>query len=139
MEADRRLAPLIGDWDGTEELFATEWASAGGARGALSVSPIPGGVVVDYVVLRPGEDAFVAHGVLSGEGWWWFDSFGSTPTEPGTAGWQDDLLVLERRSERGRNVMGIAVSGDRLEVRVAFAGPDEAELRPVSSGAYRRR
>lgn len=138
MEIDRRLTELVGDWSGVEQVSATSWTTAGEARGALSIAPGPGGIILDYVQQREGADPFVAHGVLSGQGWWWFDSLGFEPTTPGIGGWQDDMLVLERSSERGRNVMGLMVRDGSLHVHIATAAPGES-LAPLSSGVYAKR
>ncbi|MDQ4214922.1 hypothetical protein [Microbacterium capsulatum] len=138
MAPDRRLIALLGDWTGTEELFATGWTEAGSARGALTVEPGPDGILLDYVEQREGADPLVAHGVIAGTGFWWFDTYGFTPAAPGTALWEDDALVLDRRSERGRTVMRLRADGDGLALELDTAVPADADPIPLVRGTYTR-
>lgn len=128
---------VFGDWAGEEEVFATDWTPAGRARAELRISPAPGeGLIVDYTETR--EDAsMTGHGVVRGDRWWWFDSYGFVPTAPGTAAWIDGELILERSSERGRNVMVLASDGETLTMRLSAASRD-GELQPLVSGIHRR-
>ncbi|WP_217184955.1 hypothetical protein [Streptomyces sp. AC495_CC817] len=137
MTPDRRLANLLGDWSGSEELFATAWTGAGAARGTLTVEPGPDGIVIDYVELRD-DGHLLAHAVVSGGGFWWFDSHGFVPSSPGTAEWVDDALVLDRSSERGRTVMRLRPDAGRLAVELDTAVPADAELAPLMRATYER-
>ncbi|UXW85761.1 hypothetical protein NFX31_16390 [Microbacterium azadirachtae] len=140
MAPDSRLMALLGDWTGTEELFPTAWTEAGTARGALSVEPGPAGVLLDYVEARDGAEGapLVAHAVVAGEGFWWFDTYGFTPQAPGSAEWVDEALVLDRRSDRGRTVMRLRADGDRLTVELDSAVPADAAPAPLMRGVYTR-
>ncbi|MFJ4167689.1 hypothetical protein ACIPY5_19225 [Microbacterium sp. NPDC089698] len=140
MAPDPRLRELLGDWTGTEELFPTAWTAAGSARGALSVEPGPDGILLDYVESREGAEGapLVAHAVVAGTGFWWFDTYGFTPTAPGSATWEGDALVLERRSDRGRTVTRLRVDGDRLAFELDTAVPADAEPSPLVRGVYTR-
>ena len=140
MAPDSRLMALLGDWTGTEELFPTAWTEAGTARGALSVDPGPDGILLDYVESRDGAQGvpLVAHAVVAGTGFWWFDTYGFTPAAPGSAEWIDENLVLERRSDRGRTVMRLRADGDRLAVELDSAVPADAALAPLMRGVYTR-
>ena len=140
MAPDPRLRRLLGDWTGTEELFPTEWTAAGSARGALSVEPGPDGILLDYVESRDGADGapLVAHAVVAGAGFWWFDTYGFTPEAPGTATWEGDALVLDRRSDRGRTVTRLRADGDRLSLELGTAVPADAEPAPLVRGVYTR-
>jgi hypothetical protein len=105
----------------------------------LSIAEGPaGGLLLDYVERREGL-TMTGHGVLSGRRWWWFDSYGFSPDAPGTADWRDGELVLERRSERGRNVTVLRAVGDRLEQRIDTAVPADGPLLPLLRGTYARR
>lgn len=136
MESDERTASLIGRWSGAEEVFATAWTAGGAAHAELTIVPGPGGLVLDYRETR-ADGAMSGHGVVSGDGWWWFDSYGFVPAAPGSATWEDDVLVLERRSDRGHNVMRLALDGDRLTMRLA-AAPADGELALLVAGSYAR-
>lgn len=140
MAPDPRLRALLGDWTGTEELFPTAWTDAGSARGALSIEPGPDGILIDYVEARDGAEGapLVAHAVIAGEGFWWFDTYGFTPAAPGTAVWDDDALLLDRRSDRGRTVTRLRVQGDRLLLELDTAVPADAEPAPLVRGTYAR-
>ena len=138
MAPDARLAALLGEWTGTEEVRATAWTTAGTAQGALTIEPGPGGIVFDYVETRDGGH-LVAHGVVAGDGFWWFDSYGFVPESPGSAQWEDGTLVLDRRSERGRTVLRLRAEGARLAVELDTAVPADAPLAPLVRGDYARR
>lgn len=128
---------MLGDWSGDEELFPTPWTSAGAARGALTVEPGPGGVLLDYVELQD-ERHLLAHAVIAGTGFWWFDSYGFLPQAPGSAAWDDETLVLDRRSDRGRTIMRLRRDGERLEVALDTAVPADAEPSPLMRASYAR-
>ena len=135
MEGD--FASLHGRWAGEEDVYATAWTPAGRATAELVFAPGPGGtLLIDYAEHRVDGD-MTGHGVVSDGGWWWFDSYGFVPASAGTSAWEDGELILERRSERGRNVMVLASDGDRLTMRLA-AAPVDGELQQLVSGAYRR-
>lgn len=140
MAPDRRLIALLGDWTGSEELFATAWTAAGSARGALSVEPGPDGILLDYVESRDDASGstLVAHAVVAGGGFWWFDTYGFTPAAPGSATWVDEALVLDRRSDRGRTVLRLRVDGDRLTLELDTAVPADAVPAPLARGVYTR-
>lgn len=140
MAPDPRLKALLGDWAGTEDLYPTAWTEAGSARGALSIEPGPDGILLDYVESRDGAAGapLVAHAVIAGAGFWWFDTYGFTPATPGTATWEDDALVLDRRSDRGRTVTRLRADGDRLVVELDTAVPADADPSPLVRGAYVR-
>jgi len=137
MTPDPRYAALLGDWAGDEELFPTPWTSAGTARGALTVEPGPGGVLLDYVELQDAGH-LLAHAVIAGTGFWWFDSYGFVPEAPGTATWDGDTLVLDRRSGRGRTIMRLRRTGERLEAALDTAAPADAEPAPLMRATYAR-
>ncbi|MFK4852572.1 hypothetical protein ACI3KT_13130 [Microbacterium sp. ZW T6_19] len=135
MTPDPRYAALLGDWSGDEELFPTAWTAAGRARGALTVEPGPDGILIDYVELQDSGH-LLAHAVIVGTGFWWFDSYGFVPETPGSAVWDDDTLVLDRRSARGRTIMRLRRDGERLEVALDTAVPADADPAPLVRGTY---
>jgi hypothetical protein len=138
MISDDQLSRLIGDWAGDEQLSATAWTAAGTGRGTLSIVPGPGaGLLIGYADQRD-QARMTGHGVVWGDGWWWFDSYGFTPATPGTATWRDGELVLERRSDRGRNVTALRIADGRLEQRIDTASPADAALAPLLRGTYLR-
>lgn len=140
MAPDPRLKALLGDWTGTEELYPTAWTEAGSARGALSIEPGPDGILLDYVESRDGAAGapLVAHAVVAGAGFWWFDTYGFTPATPGTAVWDGETLVLDRRSDRGRTVMRLRPERDRLMLELDTAVPADADPSPLVRGVYTR-
>ena len=138
MTSDPRYAPLLGEWTGEEELSATAWTAAGAAHGSIVVRPGPDGIHLDYAETRD-DGRLDAHGVVAGAGFWWFDSYGFTPQAPGTATWDGDTLVLDRRSDRGRTVMRLRVDTEDLSVELDTAVPADAPLAPLVRGVYARR
>jgi hypothetical protein len=138
MISDDQLSGLLGGWTGEERLSATAWTAAGTAQGTLSISAGPGGgLLIDYAEDRDGA-RMAGHGVLAGDGWWWFDSYGFIPATPGTAAWRDGELVLERRSDRGRTVTVLRIVGGYLEQRIDTAVPADAPLVPLLRASYAR-
>ncbi|MFD4958102.1 hypothetical protein [Microbacterium sp. NPDC058389] len=137
MTSDPRYEALVGNWTGEEELFATAWTAAGTARGSIAVRPGPDGIHLDYVETHDGG-RLDAHAVVAGGGFWWFDSYGFVPQTPGTAAWEDDTLVLDRRSDRGRTVMRLRAADGRLAVELDTAVPADAEPAPLVRGSYER-
>jgi hypothetical protein len=139
MSDNYQLSAMLGVWEGDEELSATAWTEAGKARGTISVSGGPGGgLILDYAEDRDGA-TMTAHGVVFGSGWWWFDSYGFTPTVPGTAEWRDGQLVLDRSSERGRTVTVLRIRDGRLEHDIDTAVPAGGPLLPLLRASYARK
>ena len=140
MIGNDKLTELIGSWAGEESLLASAWGAAGTAEGTLRFTPAPaGGLLVDYAETREGTITLTGHGVLCADAWWWFDSYGFIPHEPGDAHWDDATLVLSRKSERGRSVMRLWLDGAELQMLIDSAVPADAELIPMLKGRYRRR
>jgi hypothetical protein len=139
MIGNDKLFALCGTWIGSEQLLETAWTPAGTAEGEFVISAAPSGVIViDYAETRDGSTALSGHGVVAGDGWWWFDSYGFVPAEPGIARWDQDTLELERRSERGRTVMRLGLRGQTLNCEIVSAVPADAELAPMLIGRYER-
>ena len=139
MSDNDQLSAMLGVWEGDEELSATAWTEAGKARGTISVSGGPGGgLILDYTEDRDGA-TMTAHGVVFGSGWWWFDSYGFTPTVPGTAEWRDGQLVLDRSSERGRTVTVLRIRDGQLEHDIDTAVPAGGPLLPLLRASYARK
>jgi hypothetical protein len=133
-----QLSHFLGEWAGEEQLSATAWTAAGTANGMLSITSGPGGgLLIDYAEERDAT-RMTGHGVLSGDGWWWFDSYGFTPMMAGTAAWRDGELVLERRSDRGRTVTVLGMAGGCLQQRIDTATPAQEPLLPLLRGSYHR-
>jgi hypothetical protein len=140
MIGDDKLKQFIGAWAGEERLLPTAWTSAGVAEGTFVIAEAPHrGVFIDYTEIRDGVTALCAHGVLVDEGWWWFDSLGFVPLEPGSASWHGDCLELERRSERGRTITRLRIEDGTLFQEVQTAVHARGELAPMLVGQYKRR
>jgi hypothetical protein len=134
-----KLNDFIGTWTGEERLLTTPWTSAGIAEGTFVIAEAPhGGVLIDYAETRDGSTALCGHGVLVEHGWWWFDSFGFVPMEPGSASWDTGSLALERRSQRGRTIMRLSIQHGTLLHEIQTAVPADAELTPMLIGRYER-
>jgi len=139
------FAPLFGQWQGTEELYASPWGAAGTARAALSFRAEIGGaaMVNDYRQVREDGSEFLGHGVflVDGDGpesddqgvsWWLFDSY-ALPPVPATGGWREGELVLTKVTERGRAEHRFGRDGEDLVYAIDLgAGPQ-----PVLRGRYR--
>jgi hypothetical protein len=96
---DPKLAPLVGTWAGEEQLLPTQWTPVG-SEGTLPIAAaLHAGVLIDYTETRDGVAALRGDGTVVGSDWWWFDSYGLVPTQPGVASWNGSILSLERRTD----------------------------------------
>lgn len=139
MISDHQRNALTGTWVGEEQLLPTAWTDAGTAYGTISIANgQSGALVIDYHQKRSGE-TMAGLGVLFGDKWWWFDTYGFVPSEPGRAIWQHGELLLERRSDRGRTVTTLGVKDGNLVQRIDTAVPADGPLRPLLRGVYGRR
>lgn len=129
---------LVGSWSGPEQVEATSWTSPGVASGTFDISLAAGVLVVDYREVRDGALSISGHGVATETGWWWFDSYGFVPQQPGQARWSGDVLELDRTSPRGRTVMRLWIADTTLVCEMAIAGPVDDELSLMLSGRYER-
>jgi hypothetical protein len=132
-----REAALLGTWSGREDLFATAWTQPAVWSAQITIAPAPGeGLLLDYEAGTSDGTALTGHGVVIGDGFWWFDSFGFVPDRPGVARWADGALVLERTSDRGFTAMTFSVRGSHLEQEIVTAVPSDAPRAPLLSGRY---
>jgi hypothetical protein len=139
MIGQHKLTPFVGSWVGKERLLPTPWTPVGVAAGTFEIAGAPhGGYVIDYTETRDGSTVMHAHSVLVDQSWWWFDSFGFVPTEPGSASWDGNILVLERRSERGRTIMRLEIRDGTLHHEIQTAVPADVELMLMLVGQYQR-
>lgn len=129
-----RFLRLVGQWSGDLERFGS----------AVEPNPITltirawsEGILIDLSEERP-EGRREAHAVVTDEGFWWFDSDGFTPDYPGAAGWQDDMLVLERTWAEGRSVIGIVPGSEYVQLQWANADRADAPLAPYAQGQLHR-
>ncbi|WP_022877604.1 hypothetical protein [Microbacterium sp. B19] len=138
MIGDDKRIELLGQWIGDERLEATAWTPAGEAVGKFRIAFAAGVLLIDYEETRAGAVTVTGHGVATETGWWWFDSYGFEPQQPGAAHWEGATLHLDRRSPRGRTVMRLHCEGEQLVCEMATAVPVDAELAPMLSGRYTR-
>ena len=137
------MAPLLGDWQGTEHQEQSPWAPASGARAALRFKHEAGGSVVvqDYRQVRDNAVEFYGHGVFLAQGeevwWWFFDSYGEPPV-PAVGGWVDGELALVKTTVRGTAVHRFQANWDRLDYRITLGGPDQGAVIPFLAGTYSR-
>ena len=137
------MAPLLGDWQGTEQQEASPWAPALGARAALRFKYDAGGSVVvqDYRQVRDDGSEFFGHGVFLAQGdevwWWFFDSFGEPPV-PAVGGWVGEELALVKTTVRGTAVHRFRAAWGTLEYRITLGAPDQGEILPFLAGTYSR-
>jgi hypothetical protein len=115
----RRLAALAGEWSGEETLAASRWSAGGRAVARVSARMALGGYYLeqDYTGEMDGRTTIEVHAVFA---WdeeqrqyllYWFDSYGFAPQAPGSGQWQEDGLVLTRRSSRGMTATTTASKG----------------------------
>jgi hypothetical protein len=147
-EAHKKLATLVGDWNGTETLYPSPWDPAGGkAKGRTINRGILDGFAVahEYEQRRGNTVSFRGHGVF----WWdeakqeyvmnWWDTMGGTCSEL-RGQFAGDVLDLSCPMPDGkgvwRAVWKVPASGRlRFEMQTS---PDGQTWAPSMDGEYRR-
>lgn len=142
-----RLARLVGDFEGDEELQPSPWGPGGPARGRIAFRSAAGGMsfIQDYEEEKDGAVVFGGHGVFliepeSGDVlWWWFDSMGFPPDGPARGTWDGDTLTLTKSTPRGdgRYVYRLHTSGYEFTIENRFPGQDDFNL--FMRGDYTRK
>ena len=130
------LQPFLGRWTGRENVAVAGQVRSVEADATFILTDIPGiGVSVEYA--RRRADAGIAgRGIIAGDGWWWFDTSGVVPTEPGTARIVDGVLVLDRRDGDTRTVVRLSIQDGNLVQMLDAATPAAGPLQPSVRGAY---
>lgn len=130
------LQPFLGTWTGRENVAVSGQVRAAEADATFVLTDIPGiGVSVDYA-RRRADTGFAGRGIIAGDGWWWFDTSGAVPTEPGTARVVDGVLVLDRRDGDTRTVIRLSIQDGNLVQMLDAATPASGPLQPSVRGAY---
>jgi hypothetical protein len=129
-----RLARLVGNWRGEEQLSPSPWGAGGVAIGRFQFRFGVDGMALlqDYEEEKEGQVVFRAHGVflidpVSGDVlWWWFDSFGFPPDPPARGRWVGDALRFEKHTPRGssRYTMDFGNDGFAFRIENRLAGQD---------------
>ncbi|WP_195907883.1 hypothetical protein [Microbacterium gorillae] len=136
MSTPAALAPFVGTWVGREHLAVAGSVVEASAR--FDVAEVPGiGVFVEYRQDR-ADGSLTGRGIIAGDGWWWFDSNGARPEEPGTARVVDGVLVLDRDTDASRTVVRLSIQDDALVQMLDVAAPPEGPLQPTVRGSYLR-
>lgn len=130
-----RLARLVGEWSGDEQLSPSPWGPGGAAIGRFQFRTGVDGMVLlqDYEEAKEGQVVFRGHGVFIVDPlthdivWWWFDSLGFAPDPPARGRWDDDTLRMEKHTPRGAARYTFALDADALSFRIEnrFAGQDD--------------
>jgi hypothetical protein len=145
VELDQLFLPLLGNWTGIEEQAASPWAAASQARAMMVFKLNVQGraVVQDYRQVRADGAEFSGHGVFMREPgtdqvrWWFFDSYGEPP-EPATGRWQDEALVIEKVTPRGRARHEFRVADGQLSYVIELQLNDAEAPTTFLTGRYVR-
>lgn len=132
------MSPFLGTWVGREHIAVAGSSSAAEAEASFVLTEIPGiGVLVEYAQRRL-DQSVTGRGIIAGDGWWWFDTAGARPSEPGTARVVDGVLVLDRRTASTRTVVRLSLHDDVLVQMLDAATPAGGPLQPAVRGSYAR-
>jgi hypothetical protein len=141
-----RLARLVGDWSGEENLSPSPWGPGGTAFGRFQFRNGVDGMALlqDYEEEKEGKVSFRGHGVfivdpVNGDVvWWWFDSLGFAPDPPARGSWDGDTLRLEKHTPRGAARYTFDFESDSLRFRIENRFAGEQEFSEFMRGRYRR-
>ena len=142
-----RIYHLLGDWDGIENIIASEWGPAGQAIAHIECRLQLNGKVLlqDYSAERDAKPWLSAHAVFTVEQGrenyrlFWFDSLGFVPEHAAPGSWHDDELHFVRQSARGLTRHRYTFNGSeeyRLSLESSF--DDGQTWVDVMHGHYRR-
>jgi hypothetical protein len=103
------LEGFLGHWTGTTQWEATAWGPARSTAVAISFARAAAGLAVTASYRHTGADGSrtEGHGVFTVDPdrpdmlWYHVNSMGLPPEPPARASWQDGVLTVERRSDRG--------------------------------------
>ena len=144
--ARARFAALEGQWTGSETIHPSPWGPGGPAVGKWEIRRDGSGLhlLLDYAEQRVDGASFDAHSVLAIDpetGDWLlflFDSFGYPPLQPARGRWEENRLVLEKRTPRGVGRTIFEIGPDEFRYGVASRAHEAAIFTPVMDGVYRR-
>lgn len=132
------LSPFLGAWVGREHIAVAGSSRAAEAEAGFTFSEVAGiGVFVEYIQRRP-DQTLSGRGIIAGDGWWWFDTAGARPAEPGAARIVDGVLVLDRRTPSTRTVIRLSIQDGVLVQMLDAATPPSGPLQPAVRGSYAR-
>jgi hypothetical protein len=145
VELAQLFQPLLGNWTGIEEQAASPWASASQARAMFVFKLDVQGLVVvqDYRQVRSDGAEFSGHGVFIRESgtdrvrWWFFDSHGDPP-EPAMGRWQEEQLVIDKVTPRGKARHRFQVVDGQLRYAIQLQLLDASAPTPFLTGRYMR-
>jgi hypothetical protein len=140
-----RLAFLVGDLGGPEEVGSTRWAPAGAATAAVQGAlHLDGRLLVQHQTQeRDGAVAFRAVNVFMADPetaevvMYSFDSTGYPPEPPARGTWQDGDLVLDRVTDRGAARTTYTPTADGYRWSKSYRPPDEDEWATLVEGRMR--
>lgn len=141
-----RLARLLGDWEGEEDLQPSPWGPGGKAIGRGTYRSVTDGMAItqDYEEEKDGVVVFRGHGVFTVDPessdvlWWWFDSMGFPPEGPARGRWDGDTLVLLKSTSRGDGRYRYQMLDDGYEFSIENRFPGQDDFSLFMQGRYRR-
>lgn len=147
-EAHHALHRLAGTWEGQEKLFASAWAAESIASGRLAYRIILDGLAMtqDYQQTRADGSLFELHGIWTVQPesetvlWYSFDSFVPAPEQPARGHWENDVLIMEKVTARGKARHQLSVTGNTLVHTIATASLEPSALfLPFMEASYQRK
>ncbi|MDE8670057.1 DUF1579 family protein [Pseudarthrobacter sp. H3Y2-7] len=140
------LEDFLGRWRGTTRIAASAWAPEHTASAEVNYTRAAGGyaVVQSYRHTEPDGSHFEGHGVFTVDPdhndvlWYYVDSLGQTPAAPSRCMWQDGVLRVERRSDRGTARHTFRVDDGVLTHTAELRFGDSAGFIPFMTSECRR-
>jgi hypothetical protein len=145
-EAHKKLATLVGDWQGDETLHPAPWDAGGAATARVSNRWIVDGFAVhqDYEQRRDGQVTFRGHGVI----WYdptrdeyvmhWWDSMGGSANEYRGRFEGDRLALMAPMPQGGHSRTSWLLTGPDAHDFLMEISPDGESWQPAMEGRYKR-
>ena len=145
-EAHKKLATLVGQWTGQEQMHPSPWDPKGGTATGRSDNrmALDGFALLhDYVQERNGAVSFTGHGVLTFDPqekcylMHWWDSMGF-PANVFKGGFEGSTLTMTRPEAQGQSrAVWEFQDGKSYRFRMEFS-PDGNQWHPFMEGTYAR-
>ena len=144
--AHEALEEFLGHWTGTTQWQATPWGPARSAALELTFARAAAGLAVTHSYRHTEADGTRSegHGVFTMDPdrtdtlWYHVNSMGRPPEGPARASFQDGVLTMERRSERGTSRHTFRVDDGVLTHTAGLRLGSASEFTPFMVSVCRR-
>lgn len=141
-----KLSLFIGNWSGGGEIYANAWSQATSCEGLWQFAFDRSGhhLIHDYCETRRNGQSFEGHGVFDLDTdtkevlWFWFDSYGFSPTSPARGCWDGERLELIKSTPRGLGRSTFIFSHNRFYYLIEARLNGEDIFSAVMEGEFKK-